>query len=157
MTPMELVDWPKWVFTCAPILGFNMHSWPLVWVKCTPIVMCKWSKLNMRPFYNCQVSNLFEFYSKYILTLFMSFQKQFAYSWLSIMEALLSLPTLLKFDHSRNYYKMAKNWWKNWTTCTLGDAKIKNLTWNYKFNFLPNPSGPYYMGKWTTNASFMYN
>lgn len=38
---------------------------------------------------------------------------------------------------------------ENWTTCTLGDAKNQNLTWNYKFNFLANPWGPYYMGIWT--------
>jgi hypothetical protein len=50
-----------------------------------------------------------------------------------------------------------KNWWRIEPPCTLGDVKNQNLTWNYKFNFLAYPRGPYYMGVWTINASFMYN
>jgi hypothetical protein len=51
---------------------------------------------------------------------------------------------------------MAKNWWKI-EPPTHRVMQKSNLAWNYKFNFLPNPSGPYYMGNWTINASFMYD
>ncbi len=70
----------------------------------------------------CQVSNLFGILLQIYSNSFHVIPKAIAYSWLSIMEALLSPPTnLIILEIITNGKKLVENW----TTYTSGDAKIK--------------------------------